>query len=97
MAEAAGGAQGAGIRIGYATVKELAVFQEHYERLTREIQQARVQLSSSPPLAGDSARARQRTEWREWLELQVRTREQTRAALVQNLAQKGVIIEGLPD
>ena len=97
MAEAAGGPERAEIRINYGTVKELAVFQEHYDRLTREIQQARVQLSSSPPLTGDSARARQRSEWRDWLELQVRTREQTRAALVQNLAQKGVCIEGLPD
>lgn len=97
MGESAGGPKQVAIRIGYGTVRELSVFQEHYDRLTREIQQARVQLSSSPPLEGESARARQRTEWRDWLELQVRTRDQTRTALVQTLAAKGIVVEGLPD
>ena len=97
MKETADGPAKAAIRIGYGTVRELSVFQEHYDRLTREIQQAKVQLSSSPPLEGDSARARQRTEWREWLELQVRTRDQARTALVQTLAAKGIVVEGLPD
>lgn len=97
MGETVGVLEKAVTRIGYGTVKELSVFQEHYDRLTREIQQAKVQLSSSPPLEGDSTRARQRAEWRDWLELQVRTRDQTRTALVQALAAKGIVVEGLPD
>ena len=85
------------VAISYGMVKELAVFQEQYDRLTREIQQARVQLNSSPPLPGDSDRARQRTEWRNWLELQVRTRVQTRTTLVQAMQAHGVAVEDLPD
>ena len=89
MAEAASGPERAEIRINYGTVKELAVFQEHYDRLTREIQQARVQLSSSPPLTGDSARARQRYVLNRMAEDSIITGEEARAAYEQGMPLAG--------
>ena len=87
----------AAVTIDYATVKDLAVFQEHYDRLTSEIQQARVQLDSSPPLEDGSERAKKRAEWRAWLELQIRSKSRARAQLVEALAARQIHITGLPD
>ena len=90
-------AAGAAVSIDYATVRELAVFQEHFDRLTSEIQQARVQLDSSPPLEDGSERAKKRAEWRAWLELQIRSKSRARAQLVEALAARQIRITGLPD
>ena len=85
------------ITLTYETLKDLSVFLEHYVKLTDEIQQASVQLASSPPLEPGSARAQQRAEWRAWLQLQITSKKKVRAGLVAALQAKGVNIENLPD
>ena len=85
------------ITLTYETLKDLSVFLEHYVKLTDEIQQASVQLASSPPLEAGSARAQQRAEWRAWLQLQITSKKKVRAGLVVALQAKGVNIENLPD
>lgn len=97
MNDTASTANQAAVTIDYATVKDLAVFQEHYDRLTEEIQQARVQLDSSPPLTDGSERAKKRDEWRSWLELQIRSKSRARADLVRGLEARQICITGLPE
>ena len=48
------------IAISYTTIRELALFQEQYDRLSHERQQVQVQLDSSPSLPADAPRAAQR-------------------------------------
>ena len=97
MSDSASTTKQAAVTIDYATVKDLAVFQEHYDRLTSEIQQARVQLDSSPPLADGSERAKKRDEWRSWLELQIRSKSRARQELVRGLEARQIYITGLPE
>jgi hypothetical protein len=85
------------ITIDYETIRDLAFFQEQYDRLTDEIQQVRVQLESSPPLEPGSPRAQQREEWRAWLQLQIKSKQHTRDSLVTGIRQKGVMVEHLPE
>lgn len=85
------------VTLDYETLRDLAVFLEHHEKLTEEIQQASVQLANSPPLEPGSPRAQQRTEWRAWLELQINSKKKARAGLVSALLAMGVTIEHLPD
>ena len=85
------------ITLTYETLKDLSVFLEHYVKLTDEIQQASVQLASSPPLEPGSPRAQQRAEWRAWLELQITSKKKVRVGLVASLQAKGVSIENLPE
>ena len=96
MNDTASTANPAAVTIDYATVKDLAVFQEHYDRLTEEIQQARVQLDSSPPLTDGSERAKKRDEWRSWLELQIRSKSRARADLVRGLEARQIFVLDLP-
>ena len=96
MSDSASTTKQAAVTIDYATVKDLAVFQEHYDRLTSEIQQARVQLDSSPPLADGSERAKKRDEWRSWLELQIRSKSRSRADLVRGLEARQIFVLDLP-
>ncbi|ADW17760.1 hypothetical protein Despr_1608 [Desulfobulbus propionicus DSM 2032] len=84
------------ITIDYQTIRDLAFFQEQYDRLTEEIQQVRVQLESSPPLEPGSPRAQQREEWRSWLQLQIKSKQNTRDNLVKGIRLKGVVVENLP-
>lgn len=85
------------MHINYQIIKELALFQEQYDKLTAEIQQVKVQLKNSPPLEPDGPRAGQRAEWRAWLELQIATRQRLRQGLVQSLLDRGLVIENLPE
>lgn len=85
------------ITISYQTIRDLAFFQEQYDRLTHEIQQARVQLESSPPLAPDAPRASQREEWRSWLQLQITSKCKDREALMQTIRDKGMVVTDLPE
>lgn len=96
MSDAVSVAEQAAVSINYSTVKGLAVFQEHYDRLTEEIQQALVQLDSSLPLEDGSARAEKRAEWRSWLELQIKNKSKARDGLVWDLRAQGVIVTDLP-
>ena len=96
MNDTASTANPAAVTIDYATVKDLAVFQEHYDRLTSEIQQARVQLDSSPPLTDGSERAKKRDEWRSWLELQIRSKSRARQDLVSGLEARQIFVLDLP-
>lgn len=84
------------LTISSATIRDLAFFQEQYDRLTHEIQQVRVQLDSSPPLEPDSPRAAQREEWRSWLQLQIRSKLKDRDALVRTIRDKGIVVTDLP-
>ena len=97
MNDTASTANPAAVTIDYATVKDLTVFQEHYDRLSEEIQQARVQLDSSPPLTDGSERAKKREEWRSWLELQIRSKSRARQELVRGLEARQIYITGLPE
>ena len=97
MSDTPSTANRAAVTIDFATVRDLAVFQEHYDRLTEEIQQARVQLASSPPLTDGSERAKKRDEWRSWLELQIRSKSRARQDLVQALAARQIVVTDLPD
>lgn len=85
------------IAISYATIRDLALFQEQYDRLSHEMQQVRVQLESSPSLAADAARSAQREEWRSWLQLQIKNKGKERDALVQAIRAKGIEVKDLPD
>ena len=87
---------GCGVEIQNRHVKDLAAFQEHYDRLTEEIQQARVQHDSSPPLTDGSERAKKRDEWRSWLELQIRSKSRARADLVRDLEARQIFVLDLP-
>jgi hypothetical protein len=84
------------LTIKYETIQDLARFQEQYDKLTEEIQQARIQLENSPPLATDAPKAEQRAEWRSWLQLQIAARERQRTDLVNSLVEKGYQVENLP-
>lgn len=85
------------MHIDYQIIKELALFQEQYDKLTTEIQQVKVQLQNSPPLAPDALRAGQRAEWRAWLELQVATRQRWRQGLANALLEREIVIDNLPE
>lgn len=84
------------VTIDYETIRDLAFFQEQYDRLTHEIQQVRIQLESSPPLEPDSPKAAIREEWRSWLQLQIKSKQQTRDDLVKALQDKNIVVENLP-
>ena len=86
----------AAVTIDYSTDKKKEIFQEDYNRLTEEIQQARVQLDSSPPLTDGSERAKKRDEWRSWLELQIRSKSRSRADLVRGLEARQIFVLDLP-
>ena len=96
MSDSASTTKQAAVTVDYATVKDLAVFQEHYDRLSEDIQQARVQLDSSPPLTDGSERAKKREEWRSWLELQIRSKSRARADLVRDLEARQIFVSDLP-
>ena len=83
--------------IDYATVQDLVLFEQHYRKLTDEIQQACVQLDSSPPLTDNSPRAQQRAEWRAWLELQITSKKRERDDLIASMTVRGVVVENLPE
>ncbi|MBM9536486.1 hypothetical protein [Desulfobulbus alkaliphilus] len=85
------------LTIEYETIEDLARFREQYDKLTGEIQQARVQLENSPPLAADSPKAEQRAEWRSWLQLQIVARERQRTELVNALVAQGYQVNNLPE
>jgi len=85
------------MHINYHVIKELALFQEQYDKLTSEIQQVKIQLQNSPPLAPEAPKAAQRAEWRAWLDLQIATRQRWRQGLVQSLLDRDIVIENLPD
>jgi len=85
------------MHIDYQVIKELALFQEQYDKLTAEIQQVKVQLKNSPPLKPDAPRAGQRAEWRAWLELQVASRQRWRQGLVKSLLDRDIVVENLPE
>jgi len=85
------------ITITYQAIRDLAFFQEQYDRLTEEIQQVRVQLKSSPPLSADDPQSAKREEWRSWLELQIKSKCRERDALVRAISDKGFAITDLPD
>lgn len=85
------------LTIGYETIKDLARFQEQYDKLTDEMQQARIQLENSPPLEPDSPHLEQRTEWRSWLQLQIAARQRQRTDLVTALLEQGIQVEHLPE
>lgn len=84
------------VTIDYETIRDLAFFQEQYDRLTHEIQQVRIQLESSPPLEPDSPKAAIREEWRSWLQLQIKSKQHTRDDLVKTLQDKDILVENLP-
>jgi hypothetical protein len=83
--------------ISYQAIRDLAFFQEQYDRLTHEIQQVRVQLDNSPPLEPESPRADEREEWRSWLQLQIKSKCKERERMVQAIADKGFQIVELPE
>ena len=85
------------VTIDYATVQDLVLFEQHYRKLTDEIQQASVQLNSSTPLADNSPRAQQRAEWRAWLELQITSKKRARDDLIASMITRGVVVENLPE
>ncbi len=83
--------------ITYQAIRDLAFFQEQYDRLTEEIQQVRIQLKSSPPLPADDPQQSKRNEWRSWLELQIKSKCKERDSFVQNIFAKGFAITDLPE
>ncbi len=85
------------ITIGYETIRDLTFFQEQYDRLTHETQQARVQLESSPSLEPGSPRADKREEWRSWLQLQIKSKQHARDDLIKAIEEKGIRVENLPE
>jgi hypothetical protein len=85
------------VTIGYETIRDLAFFQEQYDRLTHEIQQVRVQLENSPPLEPGSPKAEAREEWRSWLQLQIKSKRHSRDDLVKAIQNKGILVENLPE
>jgi hypothetical protein len=84
------------VTIDYETIRDLAFFQEHYDRLTAEIQQVKVQLENSPPLEPDAPKAANREEWRSWLQLQIKSKQNTRDDLVKSLQAKNIQVNHLP-
>jgi len=85
------------LTISYDTIRDLAFFQEQYDRLTHDIQQVRVQLESSPSLEPGSPRAEKREEWRSWLQLQIKSKQHLREDLVKAMHAKNICIEHLPE
>ena len=85
------------LTIGYETIRDLARFREQYDKLTDEMQQAKIQLENSPPLEPDSPQAAHRAEWRSWLQLQVAARQRQRTDLVAALVEQGIQVERLPE
>ncbi|WP_310600263.1 hypothetical protein [Desulfobulbus sp.] len=85
------------LTIDYATISELAAFREQYDRLSGEIQQARVQLDNSPPLEPGSPDAERRDEWRSWLQLQIKSRLRARDDLVAAIRARNIAVEHLPE
>jgi hypothetical protein len=85
------------LTIGYETIQDLARFREQYDKLTDEMQQARIQLENSPPLEPDSPQAEQRSEWRSWLQLQIAAKQRRRIDLVTALIDQGIQVEHLPE
>jgi hypothetical protein len=83
--------------ISYETIRDLALFQEQYDRLTEEIQQVRVQLESSPALASGTADYEKREEWRSWLQIQIRSKQKVRESLVAAMRERNITIDNLPD
>ena len=83
--------------ITYQAIHDLAFFQEQYERLTHDIQQARIQLENSPALPPDDPRSAQRDEWRSWLQIQITSKCRERDATVEAIAAKGFTLIDLPD
>lgn len=85
------------LTIGYEAIKDLSLFQEQYDKLTNEIQQAKIQLANSPPLEASAPAASKREEWRSWLQLQITTKQRVRMDLVDALREKGFLVEHLPE
>jgi hypothetical protein len=85
------------VNISYKVIKELAHFQQQYDKLTEEIQQVKVQLKNSSPLEPGAPKAQQREEWRSWLELQIKTKQRARQELLTALQKKGFLIDELPE
>jgi hypothetical protein len=85
------------LTISYETIRDLALFQEQYDRLTDEIQQVRVQLESSPPLAPSALDYEKREEWRSWLQLQIKSKQKARESMVANMQERNITIDNLPD
>lgn len=85
------------LTISYDTIRDLAFFQEQYDRLTHEIQQVRVQLESSPSLESGSPGAEKREEWRSWLQLQIKSKQHLREDLLKTMHAKNIRIEQLPE
>ncbi|MGE4561138.1 MAG: hypothetical protein AB7E77_13125 [Desulfobulbus sp.] len=85
------------LSISYQAIRDLAFFQEQYDRLTHEIQQVRVQLESSPPLPPEDSRAAKREEWRSWLQLQIKSKGKERESFVQAISDKGFQVIDLPE
>ncbi|MBM9614031.1 hypothetical protein JWJ90_06990 [Desulfobulbus rhabdoformis] len=83
--------------ITYQSIRDLALFQEQYDRLTHEIQQVRVQLDSSPALAADDPHVEKREEWRSWLQVQIKSKCRERKELLKFIHDKGFQITELPD
>lgn len=87
----------ADLTISYRLLAELAAFQEQYQRLSEEIQQACIQLENSPELEPGTLGAAKREEWRAWLKLQISSRQQGRQQLVEVLERRGIRITDLPE
>ncbi len=85
------------LAISYETIRDLALFQEQYDRLTDEIQQVQVQLESSPPLASGAPDYEKREEWRSWLQLQIKSKQKARKILVASMRERNITIDNLPD
>ncbi len=85
------------VQISYKVIKDLALFQQQYDKLTEEIQQVQVQLKNSPPLEPGAPKAQQREEWRSWLELQIKSKQRAREDLTTALQNKGFLIDDLPE
>lgn len=85
------------LAISYETIRDLALFQEQYDRLTEEIQQVQVQLESSPPLVSGTPDYAKREEWRSWLQLQIKSKQKARESLVAAMRVRNITIDNLPD
>lgn len=85
------------LTVSYETIRDLALFQEQYDRLTDEIQQVRVQLASSPPLTSGAPDFEKREEWRSWLQLQIKSKQKARESLVAAMQDRDITIVNLPD
>lgn len=84
------------LTVSYETIRDLALFQEQYDRLTDEIQQVRVQLESSPPLASGAPDYEKREEWRSWLQLQIKSKQKARESMVAAMRERNITIDNLP-